>query len=277
MAVYAVGDLQGCLGSFLALLERIDFDPALDRLWLAGDLVSRGPRSLETLRQVRGLGDAAVVVLGNHDLNLLAVAQGLRDHNPKDRLAPILEAPDRDELLEWLRHRPLLHHDPALGYTMVHAGFAPQWDLDLARSCAREVEEILRGPDHRELLRRMYGNHPDHWDPGLAGWDRLRFSINCFTRLRYVDEAGRIDLEAKGPPRSQPPGLHPWFQAPGRRSRATPIVFGHWSALGVYLGDNVFGLDSGCVWGGHLSALRLDRKEPVVQVSCAPMTAAGTD
>lgn len=268
MAVYAIGDLQGCLEPFLALLERIEFDPAVDRLWLAGDLVSRGPRSLETLRTVRDLGDAAVAVLGNHDLNLLAVAEGLRDANPKDRLEALLRAPDRDELLTWLRQRPLLHHDAALGYALVHAGFAPQWDLALARTLAGEVEQVLHGPDYRELLRHMYGSEPDRWDPAHDGWDRLRFTINCCTRLRYVDESGRLDLKAKGAPRSQPPGLHPWFQAPGRRSRDVPIVFGHWSALGIYLGDNVYGLDSGCVWGGHLSALRLDRKEPVVFVSC---------
>jgi len=275
MAVYAVGDLQGCLDPFLALLERIDFDPALDRLWLAGDLVSRGPQSLETLRYVRDLGDAAVAVLGNHDLNLLGVAYGVRDANPKDRLEPILRAPDRDALLEWLRRRPLLHHDAALGYTLVHAGFAPQWDLPLAQACAREVEQVLRGPDYGSLLENMYGNQPDHWDAAGEGWDRLRFAINCFTRLRYVDESGRIDLKAKGAPRNQARGLHPWFQAPGRRSRDAAVVFGHWSALGIYLGDNVSGLDSGCVWGGHLSALRLDRKEPVVYVSCPQAQAPG--
>lgn len=268
MTVYAIGDLQGCLDQFQALLEKIAFDPQRDRLWLAGDLVSRGPKSLETLRYVRDLGDAAVAVLGNHDLNLLAVAEGKGRNKSKDRIEPVLKAPDRDELLHWLRHQSLLHYDPHLNYAMVHAGLAPQWRLEDALACAREVEDCLRGPDHVQLLTNMYGSQPDLWREELSGWERLRFSINCFTRLRYCTADGRLELSAKGAPGSQQPGLYPWFQVPKRKSAKVRIVFGHWSTLGVHIGDNVFGMDSGCVWGGHLSALRLDPEHAVVRVDC---------
>lgn len=268
MTVYAIGDLQGCLDQFRALLDKIAFDPDKDRLWLAGDLVSRGPASLETLRFVRQLGDAAVAVLGNHDLNLLAVSEGKGRNNRKDRIEPILNAPDRDELLHWLRYRPLLHYDQDLDYAMVHAGFAPQWRLGEALACAMEVESCLRGPDYVELLENMYGSQPDLWQPQLSGWDRLRFAINCFTRLRYCHADGRLELGAKGAPGSQPPDLYPWFRVPERANADTRIVFGHWSTLGVHIGDNVFGMDSGCVWGGHLSALTLDGAHTVVRVDC---------
>lgn len=268
MTVYAIGDLQGCLDQFQALLEKIAFDPDQDQLWLAGDLVSRGPKSLETLRYVRALGDRAICVLGNHDLNLLAVAQGKGRNHSKDRIEPVLDAPDRDELLEWLRHRPLLHYDAQLGYAMVHAGLAPQWNLEDALDRAREVEACLRGPEHGALLTHMYGSQPDRWQESLSGWERLRFSVNCFTRLRYCTADGRLELSAKDAPGSQAPGLYPWFQTPGRRSTDVAIVFGHWSTLGIHVGDNVFGMDSGCVWGGHLSALRLDGEHAIVQVDC---------
>lgn len=268
MTAYAIGDLQGCLDQFQALLERIAFDPKHDRLWLAGDLVSRGPKSLETLRYVRALGDAAVTVLGNHDLNLLAVAEGKGRNHIKDRIEPVLNAPDRDELLHWLRHRPLLHYDAQLDYAMVHAGFAPQWRLQDAAACAREVEYCLRGADYAQLLTNMYGSQPDRWREDLSSWDRLRFSINCFTRLRYCAADGRLELGAKDAPGAQPPGLYPWFKVPNRNSAQTRIVFGHWSTLGVYIADNVFGMDSGCVWGGHLSALRLDSSHRVTRVDC---------
>lgn len=263
MAVYAVGDVQGCLDALRALLERIDFQPSRDRLWLVGDLVNRGPHSLETLRFVRELGERAVAVLGNHDLHLLAVAAGAARVRRRDTLSPVLGAPDRDVLLEWLRQRPLLHHDPDLAFTMVHAGLAPDWDLDTAARCAREVEAVLRGPGHRELLAHMYGDEPARWSNQLAGWARLRFIINALTRLRYCDEAGGLALGASGPPGSQSPGLVPWFEIPWRRSRERRIVFGHWATLqlarpldpGLH---GVYHVDTGCVWGGHLTALRLD-------------------
>ncbi len=276
MSVYAIGDLQGCLDQLQALLERLAFDPVRDRLWFAGDLVSRGPKSLETLRYVRALGDAAVVVLGNHDLNLLAVSEGRGRNHSKDRIEPVLAAPDREDLLHWLRHRPLLHYDAQMGYAMVHAGLAPQWKLEDAVACAREVESCLQSADYRDLLANMYGSQPDKWRPELSGWDRLRFGINCFTRLRYCAADGRLELSAKDAPGAHPPELYPWFQAPGRSNAGTPIVFGHWSTLGVYIGDNVFGLDSGCVWGGHLSALRLDASLELTHVDCPAQLTPGT-
>lgn len=258
MAVYAIGDVQGCFTELTALLDRIDFDPARDRLWFAGDLVNRGPQSLETLRFVRELGESALTVLGNHDLHLLAADYDARYARPKDTLTPILEAPDREELLDWLRHRPLLHHDGELGYTLIHAGLPPQWDLAVAQGCATEVEAVLRGEAHGDYLSRMYGNEPDHWSEDLAGMERLRFITNCFTRVRYVHPDGRIDLHDKGPLGTQSAGLIPWFRVPGRRSGGLRILFGHWSALGVVEDENVFPLDTGCLWGGELTALRLE-------------------
>ncbi len=271
MAAYAIGDLQGCLDPLRRLLDRLDFDPARDQVWFCGDLVNRGPSSLETLRFVRGLGDSAVSVLGNHDLHLLAVAYDpARSPRGRDTLEPILDAPDRDDLLEWLRRRPLLHHDDVLGYTMVHAGLAPQWTLADARSAARELEAVLAGPAFIGFLRNMYGDRPDRWSPELTGMDRLRFIVNCFTRLRYCRADGRLDLDEKGPPDKASPELSPWFRVPGRRSRGLRIVFGHWSTLGEIDDDGVFALDTGCVWGGRLTALRLDGAPAREYVACGP-------
>ncbi len=258
MAVYAIGDVQGCLDELLWLLDQLRFDPASDRIWLVGDLVNRGPRSLETLRFVRDLGEAAVAVLGNHDLTLLALDAGVPLQKTYRRLAPVLAAPDRAALMAWLRHRPLLYHDPALGHTLVHAGLLPQWDLELARRCAQEVQDMLRGAHYRRFLHRMYGDMPDRWSDGLSGWGRLRLITNAFTRLRYCDESGRLDMRAKGPPGSQPKGLMPWFEVPWRRNADLNIVFGHWSALGLREERGVLALDTGCVWGGRLTAARLD-------------------
>ncbi len=271
MAVYAIGDIQGCDEEFGLLLERLAFDPAHDRLWLTGDLVNRGPRSLEVLRRAKALGPAVTVVLGNHDLHLLAIASGSGERLRKqDTLTAILDAPDRDELLHWLRRQPLLHHDAALGFTMIHAGLAPQWDLDLARACAREVETVLRDERaSRELFANMYGNQPDRWSAGLAGFDRLRFITNCFTRLRFCDSEGRLDLKYKGTLEKAPAGLYPWFRAPGRQSRDLQLICGHWSALGYYAGDNVHAIDTGCVWGDRLCAFRLDKAQDPVFVPCS--------
>ncbi len=268
MAVYAIGDLQGCRDEFAALLDRLAFDPAHDRVWLTGDLVNRGPDSLGALRAVMGLGDAARVVLGNHDLHLLAVAHDpTRTLNAGDTLDDILSAPDRDELIGWLLRQPLLHEDPALGWTMVHAGLAPEWDLPTAAACAKEVSQALAA-DPRGFFAAMYGNQPDRWEAGLTGTDRLRFTVNCLTRLRFVAADGRLLLKYKGPVAGGPAGAFPWFQVPGRKSAGQRIVFGHWSALGYYEGEGVASLDTGCVWGGALTAVRLDAPAAPVQVAC---------
>jgi bis(5'-nucleosyl)-tetraphosphatase (symmetrical) len=269
VAVYAIGDIQGCYDELLALLTRLNFNPAQDRLWLVGDLVNRGPKSLETLRYVRELGAAAVSVLGNHDLHLIASAHGLAPNHGDHTLDAILAAPDRDELISWLCHRPLLHHDAVLGFTLLHAGLPPQWDLALAQACAGEVEAVLRSPQLTEFLEHMYGNHPDQWSAELSGWERLRFTVNCLTRMRYCDVDGRLDLDSKGPPGSQPPGQLPWFRVPGRASRDLNIVFGHWSTLGECLDPGAYPIDTGCLWGGTLTALRIDGTPQRISLPCA--------
>ena len=271
MAVYAIGDVQGCYAPLQQLLERLRFDAARDRLWFTGDLVNRGPQSLEVLRFVKSLGERALCVLGNHDLHLLAVAAGAAKFKKRDTLDEILKAPDRNELLHWLRSRPLLHHDADLGCTLVHAGLLPPWNLGDAQRLAREAEATLHGEEYAEFFHHMYGDLPDHWNENLRGHDRWRVIVNAFTRLRYCDLDGNMDLRPKGPPGSQPPDLLPWFQIPSRRSRGQKIVFGHWSALGLWQGDDVIGLDSGCLWGRSLSAARLDAG-PVefFSVACPP-------
>lgn len=259
MAIYAVGDLQGCCDALKRLLDHVRFDPASDQLWFAGDLVNRGPQSAATLRTVIALGTSAVSVLGNHDLHLLAVAAGGK-RGRRDTLDDILDAHDRDELLHWLRHCPLMHSDAGSSWQLLHAGLPPQWTISEAAQHARAVEAVLRGPDHQALLSHMYGDQPDLWQAELQGWPYLRFVINCFTRLRYCTSEGRVATEPKGTPGSQPAGLLPWFAVPGRKSAGTPILFGHWSTLGqVHWPEHqVWGLDTGCLWGGQLSALRLD-------------------
>lgn len=269
MAIYAIGDVQGCYDDLMGLLEEIHFKPEVDTLWFTGDLVNRGPDSLRVLRFVRDLGDAALTVLGNHDLHLLALAQGSAPAHRSDTLEDILAAPDRDQLLDWLRHRSLLHHDPGHGYTLIHAGLPPQWDLSLAQQCAAEVEGMLRSADYRNFLAHMYGNEPDYWDESHSGWDRLRFITNCFTRLRYCDADGQLCLEAKGEPGTQPPGAMPWFEVPQRKSQGMRILFGHWSTLGLYRDRGVIALDTGCLWGGMLTALRL-QDGAVFCYDCAP-------
>lgn len=258
MAIYAIGDVQGCFDELQALLKLIDFQPGHDRLWFTGDLVNRGPKSLQVLRFVKGLASDAVTVLGNHDLHLLAVAEGNDRYRYNDTFDDVLNAPDGDELLDWLRHRPLLHHDTELGYTLIHAGLPPQWDLVQAEACAGEVEAVLRGRSYGEYFEHMYGNQPELWSDNLTGWERLRFITNCFARMRYCDKDGRLALEEKGAPGSQTDGYLPWFTAPGRRCADLNIIFGHWSTLGEYTGPGIYPLDSGCVWGGSLTALRLD-------------------
>jgi bis(5'-nucleosyl)-tetraphosphatase (symmetrical) len=260
MATYAIGDIQGCYDELQQLLEKVRFDPSTDRLWLTGDLVNRGPKSLEVLRYVHALGDSAITVLGNHDLHLLALWQHQHRHfKSNDTLAAIFDAEDRETLLQWLRHRPLMHYDAELSVALLHAGLPPQWGRDEALTCAAEVETVLQGPHFHEFLGHMYGNKPARWSENLRGWDRLRFIVNCFTRLRFCTLDGRLDFRHKGHPDEQKEADHlPWFQIPGRKSHDLPIVFGHWSTLGLYRQDNVHSIDTGCLWGGKLTALKLE-------------------
>ena len=255
MTRYAVGDVQGCDEELRALLGRLKFSADCDQLWFVGDLVNRGPHSLATLRLVHGLRDNAVVVLGNHDLHLLAVALVQAKIRKSDTLAAVLAAPDRDALIEWLLRLPLVHYE--YGDLLLHAGVVPQWSLPQTLKLAGEVERALRRQPER-LLSAMYGDQPDRWRASIAGTDRLRFTVNVLTRLRFCTPEGRIDLKQSGPPGSAPAPLLPWFKVPGRASAEVRIVFGHWSALGFLAGDGVIALDTGCVWGGSLTAVDLD-------------------
>jgi len=276
MTTYAIGDIQGCYEALRRLLDRLSFDPATDSLWFVGDLVNRGPDSLRTLRFVKSLGSAAVTVLGNHDLHLLALSEGNEKHQKKSNLDKVLDAPDRDDLLYWLRHRPIFHHDPERQFSMIHAGLAPQWTLAEARSYAGELENILRGPGYREYLADIYGNQPEQWNDSLTGMDRLRFITNCFTRLRYCDKDGNLNLKEKGPLGAQSKSVMPWFQVPNRKTRGDRIIFGHWSTLGYYAGDNILAIDSGCVWGGQLTAIEIKRSTDikVVTLDCSGLVDA---
>lgn len=262
MAVWAIGDLQGCYGVTQRLLEKIRFDPAQDRLWFCGDLVNRGGESLETLRLVHSLREHSVVVLGNHDLSLLAISERTADDQRKvnQDLQRILFADDRDTLIDWLRHRPLLHSDRALGWMMIHAGLAPKWTTGHAEKHAQEIERRLRSDGRRKLLRNMYGDYPA-WSPALRGVERERAIINIFTRMRYCSTRGRIAFNEKGAPGTQVSGLYPWYEVPGRVERDLKIVCGHWSTLGLFIGHGVHAIDTGAVWGGKLSALQLDTDE----------------
>ena len=269
-----VGDVQGCCDALDRLLAEIGFSPSRDHLFVLGDLVNRGPRSLETLRRLRDLGAAATCVLGNHDWHLLAAASGVRPVHATDTLDDILGAPDREHWLEWVRQRRMAVH--AEGWLMLHAGVAPQWDLALTLQLAAEVESHLKSDSLIDFLQVMYGNQPARWSDALAGNDRLRFSVNALTRIRHVDASGTLNFKAKdgqGPP---PPGLFRWFDAPGRRTAGVPIAFGHWSTLGLVERDDLLGLDTGCVWGGKLTAVRIDdgRRE-VTQVDCDQALAPG--
>ena len=262
MATYAIGDVQGCYDELRALLARVDFVSQRDRLWFVGDLVNRGPKSLEVLRFVRSLGDRAVVVLGNHDLHLVCLAEGQARARDDDTLGAVLAAPDARELVDWLRTRPLMHVEGR--HAMVHAGLLPQWTLDKAVSLAGEVEAALRSSNYRDFLAALYGSKPVRWDDALEGWDRLRVIVNAMTRMRFCSPEGVMDFHIKSD--KAPAGFLPWFEA--RPPRDEPmIVCGHWSALGLRLTPRVSALDAGCVWGGSLVALRLDDGE-LVQFAC---------
>jgi bis(5'-nucleosyl)-tetraphosphatase (symmetrical) len=266
MSIYAIGDIQGCFDDLLRLLEAISFDEKADQLWFAGDLVNRGPQSLETLRFIKSLGDAAVTVLGNHDIHLLAASCSSKISNKKDALLPVLEAPDRDELIHWLRHRPLFHYNDE--FCLLHAGLPPQWDFTKTQKMAYLAEQALQGPDYTIFLQQMYGNKPNQWSSSLKGIGRLRFIINCFTRMRFCDAEGRLDYVHNGPLGSQPKKLLPWFEVPGRKSADMRIVFGHWSALGYHEGPNCYGIDTGCLWGGQLTALKLGSAVERFSIDC---------
>ena len=268
MSTYAIGDVQGCYDQLMRVLERAGYDERRDILWFVGDIINRGPHSLATLRFVKGLGSRQVTVLGNHDLNLLAVAEGSRKGQRGDTVSDILGAPDRDELLAWLRHQKLVHAEG--GWAMVHAGLAPQWTIAQALACSAEVEAALQADDYREFLKQMFGNEPQRWRDDLAGYDRLRVIVNATVRMRLATADGKIDFTHKLAPATAPAGYLPWYDVPGRASRDTRIVFGHWAALGLLVREDVVCLDSGCVWGRSLSMMRLEDGQ-LYECDCAEM------
>ena len=269
MATYAIGDVQGCFDELQDLVARVGFQPSHDRLWFVGDLVNRGPKSLDVLRYVRSLGDSAVTVLGNHDLHLVCQYEGIEQTRKDDTFADVLAAHDARELIEWLRARPMLHREGR--YAMVHAALLPQWSVQRGAALAREVEQALVAPRYREFLANLYGDHPAEWDDALAGWDRLRVIVNAMTRLRFCTPQGRMAMKAGGT--VPPEGYRPWYDT--RPAGDGPVlVCGHWSALGLKLNERYVLLDSGCVWGGALSALRLEDRW-LVQVPCAGYQSVG--
>lgn len=269
MATYAIGDVQGCFAEMQTLLQQISFNPQNDSLWFTGDLVNRGPQSLEVLRFIKKLNEQCYkLVLGNHDLHLLAVHYGVRKMLPNDTLAYILKAPDRDELMDWLRKKPLFYHDKDLQFVLTHAGMAPSWDLTKARQLAEEVEMVLHSENFMPLLTQMFANSPDQWNDQLTGFERLRCIINYFTRMRFCYADGRLDLTYKGEIAGKPDALIPWFDVPNRVNRNVKIIFGHWAALGGKTNvSNIYPLDTGCVWGNCLTAMRLE-DEKYFSVKC---------
>lgn len=268
MATYAIGDVQGCYTALQKLLKHIQFDPQQDQLWFTGDLVNRGSHSLEVLRFVKELGKSQKTVLGNHDLHLLACAYHQHPGWDEDTFAAILSAPDREELIDWLRQQALFHYDQKLDFALVHAGLAPSWDLPKAQMLAQEVETLLRGEKIAEFLGQMYGDKPDYWDESLTGWDRLRAITNYFTRTRFCYPDGRLELSDKGPADAPQERILPWFRLPDRLNAELKVIFGHWAALGgITHTPKVYSLDTGCVWGFKLTAMRLE-DEKRFGVSC---------
>lgn len=267
MTTYVIGDVQGCFNAFQALLLKLDFNIKKDRIWLVGDVVNRGNGSLEMLRWCVEHQDHIQVVLGNHDLHTLVVANGIVTARKSDTLDALLAANDRDHLLEWLRFQPVMHYE--LGYVMVHAGLLPQWTVEMALAYAKEVEQALKAENYVDFLRHMYGNQPAAWDDHLQGWDRLRVITNAFTRLRICNVEGEMEFDFKGELSDIPEGYMPWFDVPNRLSLQTPIVFGHWSALGLQHRNQVYALDTGCLWGRQLTAYAIETKA-IIQVPCDP-------
>ena len=266
MSIYAIGDIQGCFDDLLRLLDTLSFNENTDQLWFAGDLVNRGPKSLETLRFVKSLGKSAITVLGNHDMHLLAASCLPKIANKKDTLSQVLEAPDRDELIHWLRHQPLFHYND--DFCLLHAGLPPQWDFKKTQKMALLAEQVLKGSDYQDFLKQMYGNKPNIWSASLKGVSRLRFIINCFTRMRYCDVNGRLDFANSGPLGSQPKELLPWFEVPKRKNADMRVIFGHWSTLGYYEGQNCYAIDTGCLWGGQLTAIKLGEQVERFSIDC---------
>ena len=280
MAIYCIGDIQGCDSALGRLLDSIGFSPSRDTVYLLGDLVNRGPESAAVLRRCAAHGDALRALLGNHDLHLLAAAHGARKPSKRDTLHHVLDAPDRDALLQWLRHQPLARQHEHAGETllMVHAGVLPQWTAQDALALADEVHAVLKGPDLPDFLHQMYGNLPDRWSNALQGTERLRVIVNAFTRLRFCSPEGVMDFESTESAASAPAGLVPWFEAPGRRTANTVMAFGHWSTLGWLNRPHLLGLDTGCVWGGCLSAVRFGStlaQRELIQVHCEQAQAPG--
>jgi bis(5'-nucleosyl)-tetraphosphatase (symmetrical) len=266
MATYAIGDIQGCFSALERLIQQLQFDPTNDRLWFVGDLVNRGPDSASVLRYIKNLGKSAVTVLGNHDLHLLAVAAGCAPIREKDTVQDVLTAPDRDDLLEWVRHRPVLYREG--DFLMIHAGLLPEWSAGDAANCAQEVHTMLQSADYRTFLAALYDDkRARRWSSGMTGMDRSVVITKILTRLRICTADGKMDLSFKRPPEQAPSGYLPWFQVRSRRNADATIIFGHWAALGLHLQDNVIGLDSGCVWGRQLTAVRLYDRH-VFQVTC---------
>ena len=266
--IYLIGDLQGCCGALQRMLDVVGFSPSRDRAVVLGDLVNRGPDSLGTLRLLRSLDSAVSCLLGTHDLHFLAVSQGVRPAHRNDTLAAILESPQRDEWVDWVRHRSLALHEH--GWLLVHAGVPPAWTLETTLQVAGEIERQLRGPDLRGFLKDMFGNQPNRWTPKLSSTERLRFGINALTRIRFVDADGRLDFDTKDAAEAEPPGLIPWFEHSKRQTAGVPIAFGHWSTLGLIKRPDLLSLDTGCVWGGRLSAARIDASgsAEIIQIEC---------
>jgi len=263
MSTYAIGDVQGCFKELLQLLDKINFDETNDRLWFVGDIVNRGPDSLEVLNFIIHLGETAVTVLGNHDLHMVAIAEGLMKQKKIDTLTPVLNSPDKQRLIDWIRQQKLIHYDKKLNFSMIHAGLSPQWDIYQAQELAAEVSQVLRSKDYLSFFKVMYGNKPDKWKENLTGHDRIRFIVNCFTRMRYLNDKDELNFTEKGAPGSQADHLTPWFTIDDRKSKHEKIIFGHWASL--HLGNirdftpyNVYPIDTGCLWGRELTALRLE-------------------
>lgn len=271
MATYAIGDVQGCFLQLKELLALIEYDPSKDTLWFTGDLVNRGSHSLETLRFISALPPTTICVLGNHDLALLAAAEGAIKPQPGDTYDDILKADDKDELLQWLRYRPLLHHDSQLNFTLTHAGIYPLWTLSKAAGLAKEVEHLLQSPQYHEAMQVMFGDRPSVWSDSLVGWERFRFIVNAFTRMRFCDESGTLDLGNKSE-KAHHQTFFPWFKVPHRKTKQDRLIFGHWAALqGQTDVLGVFALDTGCVWGNALTAMCLETEQKF-QVACRLMS-----